>query len=276
MRSASASSCRPSRSRRPSSWARPRSWARGCRSATCACARCTRRRSGSGRSAARRRRTRPLTSDRALPRPRSVACTRVVHLAASWVLAAVLAAAAVTKLSAPERSRRALAGLGMPAGAWLAVPAAELALAAGVAAGLDAAAYAAAGLMAAFAAVLARALRRGRAGAPCACFGARSTVSRFALGRAVVLAAAFAALPALPRGHVSTQTWLALGLGVAVAAIVALGVAVLALAREVGLLKLAVGAQGALEVPDEGPPLGERTALVERFAPTGETRLAVA
>jgi len=199
-----------------------------------------------------------------------------VHLAASWVLAAVLAAAAVTKLSAPERSRRALAGLGMPAGAWLAVPAAELALAAGVAAGLDAAAYAAAGLMAAFAAVLARALRRGRAGAPCACFGARSTVSRFALGRAVVLAAAFAALPALPRGHVSTQTWLALGLGVAVAAIVALGVAVLALAREVGLLKLAVGAQGALEVPDEGPPLGERTALVERFAPTGETRLAVA
>jgi hypothetical protein len=75
---------------------------------------------------------------------------------------------------------------------------------------------------------------------------------------------------------VSTETWLALGLGVALAAILALGVAVLALAREVGLLKLATGAQGALEVPDEGPPLGEPSALAERFAPTAQTRLALA
>src|SRR6059058_3585155 len=188
------------------------------------------------------------------------------------MLAAVLAAAAVAKLAAPADSRAALAtfglrGEGSRALAWVVVVGLELVLAAGVAARIDAAAYAAAGLLACFAAAVAVALARGRAGAPCACFGARSRVSAAALARDVLLAGAFAALPALSRGDVSTQTWLALGLGVALAGIVALAVAVLALAREVGLLRLAAGAQGALEVPDEGPPVGEPSALAERFAP---------
>jgi hypothetical protein len=187
----------------------------------------------------------------------------VLHLAASWALAAILSAAAVMKLAAPARR-------------LLGVAAAELVLAAGVAGGLDAAAYGAAALMAAFAGWLAWALARGRAGAPCGCFGARSRVGRLALVRALGLAGAFAALPSLPRGAVATETWLAMGLGLALAAILALTVAVLALAREVGLLKLAAGGQGALEVPEEGPPLGAPSELVERFAPTAETRLALA
>ena len=197
------------------------------------------------------------------------------------MLAAVLAAAAVAKLAAVSASRAALATFGLRsprvrAAAHAALVAAELALAAGLAAGLDAAAYAAAALATVFAVALGAALAHGRAGAPCGCFGVRSRVSGAALARASVLAAALAALPSLPRGHVSTQAWLAVGLGVALAAIVALAVAVLALAREVGMLRLAAGAQGALEVPDEGPPLGEVTALVERFAPTATTRLALA
>src|SRR3954454_16565098 len=196
------------------------------------------------------------------------------------MLAAVLAAAAVAKLAAPGDSRAALAtfGLRSPASrtaAWGAVVAAELALAAGVAAGLDAAAYAAAGLMALFAAAIGVALARGQAGRPCACFGARSTVTPLGLARDVALAPAFAAPPQLP-GDVSTHTWLAIGLGVALAAIVALAVAVLALAREVGMLRLAAGTQGALEIPEEGPPVGEATPLVERFAITDTTRLALA
>ena len=61
------------------------------------------------------------------------------------------------------------------------------------------------------------AILRGRAGAPCACFGARSTVgwtsvARNAAGRR------FAALPLLPGGDLSTDEWLGLGLGVALAA----------------------------------------------------------
>jgi hypothetical protein len=197
------------------------------------------------------------------------------------MLAAVLAAAAVTKLAAPADSRAALATFGLQgerprALAWGALVALELGLAAGVAARVHAAAYAAAALMACFAIALAVALTRGRAGAPCACFGARSRVSSAGASRAVVLAGAFAALPALPRGDVSTQTWLAVGLGLALAGVVALAVAVLALAREVGILRLAAGAQGALEVPDEGPPVGEPSALAERFASTARTRLALA
>src|SRR4051794_1348167 len=196
------------------------------------------------------------------------------------MLAAVLAAAAVAKLAAPDDSRAALAtfGLRSPASrtaAWGSVVVAELALAAGVAAGLDAAAYAAAGLMALFAAAIATALARGQAGRPCACFGARSRVTPVALGRDVALAGAFAALPQLP-GDVSTQTWLAIGLGFALAGVVALAVAVLALAREVGMLRLAAGTQGALEIPEEGPPVGEGSVLVERFAITNTTRLALA
>jgi hypothetical protein len=204
----------------------------------------------------------------------------VLHLAASWMLAAVLAAAAVAKLAAGDDSRAALATFGLRgprtrAGAWGALVVAELALAAGVAAGLDAAAFAAAALMALFAVAVGAALAHGRAGEPCACFGARSRVTPTALARDVVLAAAFVSLPFIP-GDVSTETWLAVGLAIAFAAIVALTVAVLALGREVGMLRLAAGAQGALEVPDEGPPLGEGTPLVERFATTTQTRLALA
>ena len=44
------------------------------------------------------------------------------------------------------------------------------------------------------------AILRGRAGAPCACFGARSTVGWAAVARNAMLAVAFAALPLLPEG----------------------------------------------------------------------------
>src|SRR4051794_5562800 len=107
------------------------------------------------------------------------------------MLAAVLATAAVAKLANPSDSRAALATFGVrrrQTAVWAAIATAELALAAGVAAGLDAAAYGAAALLAAFAVALARALRRGRAGAPCACFGARSRVTPVALARAAALA----------------------------------------------------------------------------------------
>ena len=67
--------------------------------------------------------------------------------------------------------------------------------------------------MAIFAATMVGAILRGRAGAPCACFGARSTVGWPAVARNALLAAAFAALPALPEGELSTDEWLGLGLG---------------------------------------------------------------
>jgi hypothetical protein len=197
-------------------------------------------------------------------------------------LGIVLAGAALAKLAAPRASIAALGSFGFGDGplrpiAWAALIAVELALAVAVALGSDAAAYAAAGLMAMFAALTVAALLRGQAGAPCACFGPRSTVSRLSALRNVALAAAFAALPSVGSVSIGTQGWLAIGIGVALLACVALGVAVLALAREVGMLRLQLGTQGALEISGEGPDIGSRPeGLSERIGQNGaEFGLAV-
>ena len=190
----------------------------------------------------------------------------MLHVVVRCLLAAVLAAAALLKAARPAESRAALQGLvpGLPLAALIVL---ELALAGGVAAGSDAAALAASVFMLASAALLGRALAEGRAGAPCGCFGARSRISRLAVGRALALAAAFLALPFVPHDDLSADTWLAIGLGVALVAVVALAVAVLALASEVGMLRLAVGPQSALEVPEEGPPLGSDSGLAAYLDP---------
>jgi hypothetical protein len=188
-----------------------------------------------------------------------------------WVLArlvggAILIGSAVAKLASPRRSREAL-GVFVPgrprlaAAAWAAVVLVELALGALILAGVSAASYAAALLMLGFSGHLVVEIGRGRAGAPCGCFGARGKVGWPAVARSVALAALFAALPSLPEPHMSATAWLTAGLAVALAGVAGLGVAVLALAREVGTLRLAVGPQGALEIPEEGPPLGSRVDM---------------
>ncbi|HEY1238650.1 MAG TPA: MauE/DoxX family redox-associated membrane protein [Solirubrobacterales bacterium] len=185
----------------------------------------------------------------------------MVEIILRVVLGIVLAGAALAKLAAPRASIGALAGFGFEEGplrpvAWAALIAVELALAVAVALGSDAAAYAAAVLMAMFAALTVGALLRGRAGAPCACFGPRSTISWLGALRNLVLAAAFAVLPSVDGISIGTQGWMWIGIGVALAACAALAIAVLALAREVGMLRLQLGTQGALEIEGEGPEVG--------------------
>lgn len=205
----------------------------------------------------------------------------MLEVAVRLALGGVLAGAALAKLAGPGSSRAALASFGITARRaqavvfWLLI-AAELGLAAGVVAGSATAAWLAAALMATFAATMAAAIVRGMAGAPCACFGARSTLSWLAVGRNLALAAAFAALTFLPRESLTTDQWLGLGLLAALLACAGLAVAVLALAREVGLLRLRLGPEGALEIAEEGPPLGSTTALIGRFDPEPEARLALA
>jgi len=194
-------------------------------------------------------------------------------------VAAVLALASAAKLRSPRAAGTGLAAFGIPNAAR--VPAAvalagvEAALAVGVATGSNAAAYGAAALVAAFGVALAVALARGRGGTPCGCFGARSRITRAAVGRNLVLAAAAAAVPSLPEGAPSTQGWLAIGLVFALAWIGVLAVAVLALAREVGLLRLRLGPEAALELAEEGPPIGQRVGLRERFG-EGDAALTLA
>jgi hypothetical protein len=195
------------------------------------------------------------------------------------VLASILAAAAAAKALRPGSAAAALGTFGVPLRirlpAALALTAAELAIAVAVAVGVDAAAYCAAVLLVAFAAALVLALGTGGAGKLCACFGPRSRVSRRAVVRDLALAAGFAAVPSVPTGLPSAQQVLVAGLALAFVCIVVLAVAVLALVREVGVLRLRLGGEPALEVATEGPPIGSHVALLERFDP-GSARFALA
>jgi hypothetical protein len=195
-------------------------------------------------------------------------------------LSAVLLVAAAAKLASGRSGRDALrsygiAESGIRAILWGAAIASEAGLAVAVAAGLPGATEAAAGLLAFFALALAVAIARGRAGAPCGCLGGRSKIGWPGVARAGLLAAAFAALPFLPNAMPSAQAWLGIGLAVALAGLAVLAVAVLALARELGELRLAVRPQAALSLEHEGPELGSRVGLIERFEGRAPIALAV-
>jgi hypothetical protein len=194
----------------------------------------------------------------------------MVSVVACLVLGFVLLASAAAKLADPVGTRAALAtydirGEASTRSAWAVLVVVEAALGVAVSAGIDAAAYAAAGLLAVFGAAQAVALTTGRGGAPCACFGARGRVSSGSLARTALLAIALAVLPLLPRSEPSTEGWLAIGLAAALVGLLALTVVVLALAREVGMLRLAADPRGALEIAHEGPEVGGRTALAEHL-----------
>jgi len=206
----------------------------------------------------------------------------VLGVVARLLLGLILAGSAVLKLASPASSRAALGTFDIEGErlrwvAWALLVVVELGLAADVIAGNEAAAWLAAGFLTLFAAVLVGAILRGRAGAPCACFGSRSTVGWGSVARNLVLAGCFAALPFLPSRSLSTDEWLTLGLVIALLACVALAIAVLALAREVGMLRLRLGPASALEIADEGPEVGTRVDLTDRLPelPAGGIGLAV-
>jgi hypothetical protein len=197
-----------------------------------------------------------------------------------WMLALVLAAAAGSKLITGLQGGTALETFGIRGrraqlAAWPALIALEAGLAAAVAAGAPWAAPAAAAVLGCFAVALGIALARGRRGAPCACFGRSSRVGSFAVARAALLAAAFAGLAAIPDVRLSATGWLAVGLGVALLGVAGLTVALLALARELGELRLALGPQSALSLEGEGPELGSRPGLAERFERTDALLVAI-
>ena len=195
------------------------------------------------------------------------------------VLAAVLLGSAAAKLAAGERGRRALASYGLrgrgAAVAWAGTIVLEGVLGIAVAADVPGSTEAAAVLLGLFTLLLVVAIARGRAGQPCGCFGSRSRIGWGAAARSACLAAAFAVLPVLPDGSLSTEGWLGVGLGVALVGVAALAVGLLALARELGELRLAVAPQAALSLEHEGPELGGRVALIERFERSAPLAVAV-
>lgn len=197
--------------------------------------------------------------------------------AVNVALAVVLVLAAALKLREPRRSSAALAvfGISLPRlqlPLLVAVCALELAIAAVLLAGVSGAAYAAAALFGLFTLATLGALLAGRSGRPCACFGAASRLGWGSPLRSVLLAGAGALSGAgvLPAAPDSYDQALSVVVVLCLAALGGLSVVVLALARELGVMRLALGSQGALEIEAEGPPIGAAQAwgaqLPERSA----------
>jgi hypothetical protein len=204
-----------------------------------------------------------------------------IHVGLRLLLGGLLVWAGARKLARLGETAGALPRVLDAPSAWgrpLVVAAAlvEIAVGLGVVAGSATASLVAAGLLAAFALLVARAVLRGNAGAPCACFGGSGRLGWPAVARNAVLAAAFAVLPFAAGVSLTTDGWLALGLAVSLTAVGTLALLVLALAREIGLLRLQMPPQSALELESEGPPLGERTGVIQRFAPAAGARFALA
>jgi Methylamine utilisation protein MauE len=149
-----------------------------------------------------------------------------------------------------------------------------------------------------FAAWLGLALARGRGGEPCNCFSARSKIGAGATARTLTLALLATGLlwgradvGASGFSALSAVQWLALVCALLACGTVALGWIAMVLAREVAQLRggsplgpHAAGGvsggqgapRGALEILEEGPPLGSESPLIERFALVDEEELALA
>src|ERR1035441_4514921 len=204
--------------------------------------------------------------------------------AVSTWLVLILGVSAGLKAWRSEQTASALATYGIPGArsrrvaAW-ALIAGELALAGALAIGARWAPAAVAGLFLAFAALASAALLAGRGGRPCACFGSDSRLGWSSPLRAAALAstASVGALGWLPDAGSGYDRWLTAGLSLALAAVVALAVAVLALAREIGVLRLGMSGAGALEIPEEGPQIGapQAWATAVRAGPRALLGLAV-
>jgi hypothetical protein len=206
-----------------------------------------------------------------------------MELALRIALAAVLAAAGLSKLGRSGRFHDVLAEHGFPA--RLRVPVrmllaiVELGLAgllvsgaAGRGAGL---AVAALGLV--FAAFLLRARLRGKRRTTCGCFGGRRTANTLLLtARAVMLAGLGVLLavgvPEVPRP--AGETWQPVAIAVLAGLVLVLAVALLALYRQVGVLSLRLGPRTALELEDEGPPIGQAAPMLPGLARTGAELVA--
>jgi hypothetical protein len=184
-----------------------------------------------------------------------------LDLIARLVVTVALLWAGVSKLAARDPS--VLAPYGVPrrwrAGALAALTGAELATGVLLLAGVTGAAYAAVALGVLFVAALASVRARGIPRIRCGCFGAKERRTDVLLGRAVLFTglAAFGAFADVEVGSPSRDAVFAAALVVLALAVLALGALVLALYRQVGVLSMRLGPSVALELAEEGPPVGD-------------------
>jgi hypothetical protein len=184
--------------------------------------------------------------------------------------------AAAAKLRRREDLPDWLAAYGLPArvarALAVALVSAEVAVGALLLADVPGAAYAAVALAAVFVAALAQARLRGVKRLRCGCFGGGFRGTTYLLLRAVGFLAlsAFAAFGAdVEIGAPSRDAALFVALGILAAAVAGLALLVLALYRQVGVLMLRIAPRVALELAEEGPPVGEPAPALGRLARRG-------
>ena len=206
-----------------------------------------------------------------------------MELALRIVLGAVLAWAAIAKLRTFTRFATSLGDHGVPRRlrrpVTVALCAVELTLAVALIVGrqLHAAGLAVATLGGIFALSLIRLRSRGKRRTSCGCFGGtRQANTAFLTGRALVLGAAGALLAAgVPEvASPTADGWQTIGLVGLGALTVLLTLAVLALYRQVGVLSQRLGPRTALELEDEGPPVGQVAPMLPGLTRRGTELVA--
>jgi uncharacterized membrane protein YphA (DoxX/SURF4 family) len=198
-------------------------------------------------------------------------------IARSFVAVALLWAG-VSKLLSRDSSF--LAPYGVPSrwrgAALAALTGIELATGVLLLAGVRAAAVAAVVLGVVFVAALASVRAHGVRRLRCGCFGAKERSTDLFLGRAVLFtgAAAFGAFADVEVGRPSSDAIVFAALVVLGLAVLALAALVLALYRQVGVLTMRLGPGVALELAEEGPPLGDVAPELDGLNGVGEEVIA--
>ena len=201
-----------------------------------------------------------------------------LDLIARFVVAVALLWAGVSKLLARDSSF--LAPYGVPArwrgAALTALTGIELATGILLLAGVRAAGVAAVVLGGVFIAALASVRARGVRRLRCGCFGAKERSTDLLLGRAVLFTgiAAFGAFADVEVGRTSSDAVVFAALVVLGVAVLALAALVLALYRQVGLLTMRLGPGVALELAEEGPPVGDVAPELDGLNRVGEELIA--
>jgi methylamine utilization protein MauE len=199
-------------------------------------------------------------------------------------VAAVLLGAALAKIRARREFVRGLEAYGVPGPArpavWALVVSFEGTLGTLLVIGAFArpAAYGAIALGLVFVAALARARLSGARRLPCGCFGGRRERPTWFLLARGGLFTALAAVAAVAQGGKiptpSAETAVLASLAFVALAVVGLGLLVLALYRQVGVLSARLAPHSALELAEEGPEIGHPAPELDDLSRTGSALVA--
>ncbi len=199
------------------------------------------------------------------------------------IVAAVLAGAALAKVRDPRALVAAVGDHGVPprlrppVAVALVVVEAALAVLLLVPATARAAGVGVAVLGLVFAGSLGAMRLRGRRRTGCGCFGGtreRPVALLVARALALAVAGALVATGALDRAWPPQEALVAAALAVLALAVGVLTVLVLALYRQVGVLEARLGPRAALELEEEGPPLGAPVPALEELRGRGSELVA--